>query len=130
MTVKGMDEVMQNLRKEIKGIKNRTQAGMLAAGLKVMRLSQQRVPVEYGNLRGSAFARRAQNDEMAVEVGFSAHYAFYVHENTQMRLKGTPRPSGLGVYWGPKGQAKFLESAVSDLQKEIVDTIAAYAKVK
>lgn len=45
----------------------------------------------------------------SVIVGFEAAYALYVHENKEQRLKGQPRPSGIGVYWGPKGQPKFLE---------------------
>lgn len=44
-----------------------------------------------------------------VVVGYSAPYAMYVHEAVGMVLQGLPRPSGIGNYWDPNGQAKFLE---------------------
>lgn len=80
----------------------------------------------------------------AVEVGYTAAYALYVHENMEiwppgMRLKGLPRglgfsqkdgvvfvPKGIlagtaggaarGFYWDPQGKAqpKFLESVVRE----------------
>lgn len=43
-------------------------------------------------------------------VGYEAEYAVHVHEDVEMKLKGLPRPSGIGEYWGPHGQAKFLET--------------------
>jgi hypothetical protein len=131
MAVKGMDKVLQNLNKEISGIENRSMGGLLAAGLAhVQAPSQKRVPVEYGNLRGSAFTRKAQDGDLAVEVGFSAASALFVHENMEQKLKGEPRPSGLGTYWGPDGQPKFLESTVNENSDKIVDTVAAHARVK
>lgn len=132
--IEGVKLTIDNLNKAIEGIQGRTWGGLLAAGAKVQRLSQQRVPVEYGNLRASAYARRMQQshakDEMAVEVGYTAAYALFVHENMQQKFKGQPRPSGLGYYWGPHGQPKFLESALLDLQQEIVQTIASRARIR
>jgi len=127
-TIKGLDKVMANLNKKVNAIEVRTVGGLMAAGLKVQRLSQQRVPVEYGNLKGSAYTRKALENALAVTVGYSAAYAVFVHENMEQKLKGTPRPSGLGVYWGPHGQPKFLESAARDLSAEIVATVAAHAR--
>ena len=127
--VEGLDTVMRNLNAEIGGIKDRSMAGLLAAGLTVQGESQKRVPVEYGNMRAGAYTQKAQDDENYVEVGYQAAYAPFVHENMEMKLKGQPRPSGLGTYWNPGGP-KFLESAVRDLTKKIVDTVAAYARRK
>lgn len=45
----------------------------------------------------------------SVVVGYASEYALYVHENMEMALEGEPRSSGIGVYWGPHGQSKFLE---------------------
>lgn len=56
-------------------------------------------------------------------VGFAAPYAKYVHENVEMKLKGQPRPSGIGVYWGPHGQAKFLEEPARTMRKQIAARI-------
>lgn len=129
-TVNNIDKVLENLNKEISKIENRSSAGLMAAGLKVQALAQRRVPVEYGNLRASAFTRKTPEDPLSVEVGFTAAYAVYIHENMEQTLKGQPRPSGLGVYWGPDGQPKFLESALNELQNEIVQIIVKYAKVE
>ena len=126
--VEGMDKLLLRLNARVQAIEGRTIGGLLAAGLKVQRLSQKRVPVEYGKLRASAYTRKAMGDPLAVEVGYSASYAVYVHENMEQKLKGDPRPSGLGHYCGPNGQSKFLESAVRELENEIVKTVADHAK--
>lgn len=58
-----------------------------------------------------AMAAKANNDEnVNVAVGYTAKYALFVHENIAMKWRGQPRQGGApGVYWGPAGQAKFLE---------------------
>lgn len=99
--------------------------GFLPGGLVIQRQAQLYVPVEYGELRGSAFVRVLKD---GVEVGFTAAYAVYVHENMQQKLKGKPRPSGLGVYWGPAGGPKFLTRAVQERRDEFVEIVAASAK--
>lgn len=133
MTVflKGMDETLERLNDRLRAIDGSTLKGFLTAGLKVQRLAQQRVPVEYGKLKASAYTRkhyRLEQGSMAVEIGFSALYAIFVHENMEAKLYGQERPSGKGDYWGPHGQPKFLESAVRELQDEIVKTVADEAK--
>lgn len=58
-----------------------------------------------------------RNDNCTVHVSFRAPYAIYVHEAVGMKLKGLPRPSGIGNYWDPAGKArpKFLLSAALDV---------------
>ena len=106
--------------------------GLLTGGLIVQRDAQKHVPVEYGVLRQSAFTRKARNDKAikAVEVGFTAAYAAFVHENLEMKLKGRPRPSGKGVYWGPQGEARFLANAVVRNEDEIVRRVAEASEIK
>lgn len=48
-------------------------------------------------------------EDVVVVVGYESAYAVHVHEDIEMKLKGQSRPSGIGEYWGPHGQAKFLE---------------------
>jgi hypothetical protein len=84
--------------------------------------AQENTPVEYGNLRGSAYTNKIPK---GAEVGFSAEYAIYVHENLEQKLKGEPRPSGLGTYWNPGGP-KFLERAVTENLDEISDLVEGY----
>ncbi len=64
-------------------------------------------------------AKSIKDTDFSVVVGFTARYAVYVHENTEMVLEGQPRrPPATGVYWGPNGQAKFLEQPARELSND------------
>jgi hypothetical protein len=130
MALKGLDKVMANLNREITKIEGRTIAGLLEGGLIIEAEAKKRVPVEHGQLRASGFTRKAQNNPRAVHIGFSAAYAVFVHENTEMVLKGKPRPSGKGVYWGPAGESRFLANAATAKRREVLEAVARRAKVK
>lgn len=69
---------------------------------------------------------------VTVLVGYTAKYALFVHENMEASTlgKGIPRPSGLGVYWGPPQYGpKFLEGPAREFAKDIVNVItSAFAK--
>lgn len=69
-----------------------------------------------------------------VVVGYAARYAYAVHELTDMVLEGEPRPSGKGVYWGPRGQAKFLEQPAREhrdhMARLIVGAVRAGVKLE
>jgi hypothetical protein len=121
--------VLDNLNHAVENIKGQTVGGLLAGGLIVQREAQKHVPVEYGNLRGSAYTRRAMDNSLAVEIGFTANYAIFVHENLNIKHAGEPRPSGLGVFWGPQGEPKFLEHALTNKHAEILDAIVKRAKI-
>lgn len=116
VAVEGLDKVMANLNKEIAKIKGRSIAGLLAGGLIIQAEAQRRVPVDTGNLKGSAFTRKAHDDEKSVVVGFGAAYAIYVHEDLNA--------------FHDDGEAKFLENAVTAKGQEVLEAIAAYAKVR
>lgn len=130
MRLEGLSEVLTRLNAEIGGIKNRGLDGLLEAGLKIEAASNNRAPRDLGNLVGSSYARKAQDGSMSVEVGYGASYAAAVHENLEMKLKGEPRQSGRGVYWGPKGGSKFLEKTVRENEKAIVQIVAKRAELK
>jgi hypothetical protein len=75
------------------------------------------------------FANKARREtKRRVIVGFSAPYAKAVHEKTEMKLKGIPRPSGIGVYWGPHGEAKYLTNAIRRTKRQVVRRIAQVTK--
>ena len=61
-------------------------------------------------------AKIAEDAKCSVVIGYTAYYALYVHENLDPKTIGMniPRPSGLGVFWGPAGQPKFLEAPFRD----------------
>lgn len=127
--VEGLQEVLRQLNREIGEIESASLKGLLKAGLIVQADAQRTVPVEYGNLRASAYTRRAQKDAKAVEIGFEAAYALFVHENLEQKWKGRPRTSGLGSYWGPKGTPKFLEKALTKNKSVILDLLTKEAKI-
>jgi hypothetical protein len=101
---------------------------LLALGNVVLNRSNRRVPREYSNLYASGYVRRSQHQRTAVEVGYGAAYALAVHEKVGMKLKGKPRPSGSGVYWGPHGEAKFLEKALRESQKDAASIVGRFVK--
>lgn len=75
-------------------------------------------------------AEQGEKANVSCIVGYTAKYAIYVHENMEMKLKGQPRPSGLGTYWNPGGP-KFLERPARELRGELVKIIRSiYAATK
>lgn len=128
-SVQGFENVISNLNKAIAGIEGNCREGLLEAGLQIEASAVKRVPREYGNLAGSSYTRFAPDDPDIVEVGFTAAYAPFVHSSTEEKLKGKPRPSGLGTYWNP-GRSLFLQSAIEDNLFGIVDIVRTRAKIK
>lgn len=112
--VKGFDEVMRNLNREVRAIKTRTLAGLMAAGLLIERESKPLVPVDTGNLKNSGYTRKA--GARAVEVGYAAAYAVYVHENLEAHHDN--------------GQAKFLQVAVERNHRAILETVREHAEIR
>jgi len=128
-SVKGLTRVLQRLNSVVQNTEQGAIRGLLAGGMLIQRRSMARTPVEYGFLRASAFTRRAQGDENSVEIGYSAGYAKFVHDNTRMKLRGKKRPSGLGTYWNP-GEAKFLSKAYAESVKDVIGLVIKYSKVR
>lgn len=113
--IKGLDRVRRNLNEKINEVQDQTVGGLLAGGLFLQGESQRLVPVATGNLKGSAFTRKKPDDAKAVEVGYNAAYAIYVHENLEAHH--------------PNGQAKYLETPMRQKQDDIVRIIAEHSKV-
>lgn len=81
------------------------------AGLFLRRESQKLCPVRFGKLKGSAYTRSMGSGfKTAVEVGYTANYAVYVHENLNARHEN--------------GQAKFLEHPAREKKHLLADIIA------
>ena len=120
--IDGLDDLNKDLRKIAKKSPDAVTRGAFAGALLVQREAQKNVPVEFGNLKGSAYTQKIM---LGAETGFTSAYALFVHENMEQVLKGEPRPSGLGTYWNPGGP-KFLERAVNEHMSEVVDLVEAY----
>jgi len=126
--IEGVDQALEKLDKHLGQIRGRTREGLRAGGLVIQGEAQRRVPREYGDLFGSAFTRFSIEDDEVVEVGFGNSYALWVHENRKVNA-GLPRPSGLGVFWGPAGEPGYLANAVSAKMQDVVRVVASYARV-
>lgn len=122
LEIEGLDDLNRALM-ALKGeVLEAAIGGIYAGGLAIQAESQKNTPVEYGNLRGSAYTTKLRR---AVEVGYTSSYALFVHENMEQKLRGQPRPSGLGAYWNPGGP-KFLENAVKEKAQTVLGLVAAH----
>jgi hypothetical protein len=99
-------------------------SGLLAVALKTQAYAQKLVPVEYGKLRASAFVKMDLN-AASVTVGFTADYASFVNDKDVEKLRGQPRPSGLGTYWSPGG-SHFMEKAQEQVRPEVVPILQSF----
>jgi len=114
---------------------DRVALGLRAAGLELQRASQQMAPVEFGNLRASAYTTsRGTGFGTIVEVGYTASYALFVHEKVGMVLRGqlrSPSPPHQGRYWDPQGraQAKFLETPARTMAPQLMTIIRRTAGI-
>lgn len=124
-----LDAINKALNKEVDKIKKKTVAGSMALGLMIQREAMLLVPVHLGELRNSAYTQKSPDNPTVIEVGFSAVYAMAIHENLEAKLKGQPRPDGIGVYWGPDGEPQFLLKAVQKVMPNAPAVYAEYAKV-
>lgn len=129
LDIKGFDEVITNLNKEIVTIKERTLGGLIKAAAYVredMDKTPPLIPVDTGNLRQSWFIEAIQNGEIwGIIMGFSADYAVYVHE-----MLG-PTKSGKPINWSrPDSGPKFFESAIKRNTDKILEIIGKEAEIQ
>ena len=134
LNLTGLDKVLQNLNREVKAIENRTQKGLMTAGLLVKREAQLKTPVDIGNLKASAYVDPIHDSmgRLGVEIGYTAFYAPFVHEASG-KLKGLPRPRPhKGRFWDPQGRAEpqFLRNALYQNADKILSIIAEDAKIR
>jgi hypothetical protein len=122
----GLPDLNRELRKLADEMPDVLEQATFAGGLIVQAEAQRRTPVEFGNLQGSAYTQRIR---LGAEVGFSAEYALFVHENIEQELEGLPRPSGLGTYWNP-GESQFLKNALHDKIDELNSIIKQFVQRK
>lgn len=127
--IEGIDGVTRRLTEKLGDIESLSLEGLYRGGLLIQRTSQQLTPRDTGNLRGSAYTRKDSAGKKSVEIGYTALYAPFVHENMEQTLKGQPRRggSGKGVYW-ETGQPKFLESALHKHEKDVIRLATSEAR--
>ena len=122
--------------------------GLKKAGLYLQNESMAVVPVDIGNLKGSAFTRAAgQGFQTVVAVGYTTAYAIFVHENLEnlhgeafnlayadkinQRKKKMRKGYSSYRYWhsrGPDQQAKFLEKPFREHRQDLINIVRAEVK--
>lgn len=113
MKVTGVKNVVRNMDGATKRVGVGLHQGLVATGLFIQRESQILCPIEFGLLRNSAFTRATGEGAFTeVEVGYTAGYAVYVHENLDARH-------------APGTSAKFLEIPVKQYRPEMLKLIKA-----
>jgi hypothetical protein len=116
--VVGIERVVKNLNREIRRIRGRTKTGLWLAAQYVKGASLVKTPVDTGHLRQSAYVTAFDSSAgPGAEIGYTAAYAVYVHEiDKNYRAPGTS--------W------KFLERALMESRKAILEIIARTSKVR
>ncbi len=133
MRIEGLDEAVEEINQKIGKVKAGAQAGLWEASLKIMASAQRklRASVVSGNLRASGYVRANSGmerpmpeklgvenhpvptemlPEVGVELGFTALYAPYVHENMEGR------------------SPKFLEQTILENKDRIVAIVKKRAE--
>lgn len=130
----GLKNILGNLEVSKQRVGGAVGRGIKKAGLILQAESQKLVPVDFGILKASAFTRannKASSFKTVVEVGYTAAYAIFVHENVEMKGKGLPRKAPhKGFYWDPQGTAtaKFLEKPFKTFGPVLRQTVADEVK--
>lgn len=134
--ITGVYSVVAELKRYTNSMAVGVGLGLREAGVLLQKESQKSVPIEFGNLRASAYTiARGAGFGTSVDVGYTASYALYVHEKVGMVLRGQPRrpsPPHIGKYWDPQGQgqAKFLEAPARRLAPQLIRIIVARARLR
>lgn len=112
----GAEEIKNNLILAGKITEKGLAQNLKRAGLYLQRQSQKVVPVDQGNLKGSAGTKAEGTGwTTVVTVYYTAEYAIYVHERTDLKHQ-------------PGKIAKFLETPMRENKREILDIIAGKRK--
>lgn len=117
VSLKGVDTVLRNLKKEKERRGKALTRGIKKAAAFLLRESKKVVPVDTGELRRSGFWRIRWAGTMRAEavIGYTKEYAIWVHERLDLRHK-------------PGKIAKFLEVPAKRFGKKMQDIIAAEVK--
>lgn len=133
MPVKGTDEVLRNINAAVKKMKGNVEAGLLFGAGYLKKESQKLTPVVTSYLRNSAYVKPyKKRKKVGAEVGYTADYAVYVHEDAEKEKRraarrGTPHPKGR-VIRSHVGYWKFLETPLKEKSRQIIAIIREAAK--
>lgn len=121
MPAKGVARVKLNLDKKIHEItEERTEKALYLVASQGRAVADTMTPVDTSNLINSGYAPQIEKKAggMTATVGYTAKYAFFVHEKPGT-LKGQSRKNGNGKYWDPSGEPKFLKKGFEEIKHKI-----------
>lgn len=114
--LEGLTKVLNNLNDEIGKIKNKSGEGVMKAALLVERDSKKKTPVDTGNLKAGTYVQPVKTRKgNGAEIGYTANYAIHVHERKEL------------IH--PVGQYKFLEAALNEDERKILEIIKNESEV-
>ena len=129
MAVTGLDNVLNNLSREINEINGDVRLGLDSAAQHLMLEAMSRAPDDTTDLKDSAFHRpHTSRNGFGETVGFEEEYASAVHEMDK-KTDGTvsrTRAGSVGHFWD-QGGPKFLEKAVLENFGVIINIIRRVA---
>ena len=152
--IKGMNKFMKNLNKEIRGIKNRTHAGLVNAAIIIQRKAEPGTPLDLGNLRASWFTAsitgsKSEPKFKSDKTGELASGHLQVLNKAKMQVEGANilgRPMLVFGYTAnyaafvhenvgakfkrPTAHARWLFKALQDSRKEILEEIRKAARIR
>ncbi|MFA7218026.1 MAG: hypothetical protein WC057_05445 [Dehalococcoidales bacterium] len=148
--LEGIDTLLKNKDRANVKIGRAVEKGLLAGGVHLRKKSLEIVPVQIGNLHGSAYPPRnvgGRGLRADVVVGYTAEYAPWVHEIPSPRVThgkefnikhaaeiaaavGTPLGTAKGGMFlrKPEEQWKFLEKPMKTERKNIFKIIGNYIR--
>lgn len=112
--IEGVDELLRRMERMPRVALEALRQAMRQELEAVLGLAKKKAPVDSGRLRASGYVTEPEIKNDVVlngEVGFSAEYAVYVHERTELRHV--------------VGEAKFLEKAINERSKGYAERLAA-----
>ena len=108
--------VMEKLKKSGKAYRDGVASAVYLEGLRIMRVSLRQVPVDFGNLRLSAYLPLPKKTgEIAIRPGYGTKYGIYVHEDPKARHN-------------PPTKYHFLTDPIKDAIPGMLARIAESAK--
>ena len=128
MPVRGIERVKANYRRTVQKIAQPVSEGAVYAVLSQGRaMADTMTPIDTSNLINSGYAPqiRQERGKIVGTVGYTASYAFAVHE-APGTLKGQPRPGNRGSYWDPNAQPRFLVEGFDQLKPSIASILRAH----
>lgn len=99
LETKGFKKVAREMDKLNRAGKSALTAAIFMESNRIAKDSKKRTPVDTGALRDSIYVKPPRVGQITAEIGYSATYAIFVHERTELRHR--------------TGQAKFLQTAIN-----------------